>query len=71
MQQLTFTTHLDASGVPIDYSIDGTLTQDGESFPVGFSSANFNRAFDELIYWVHAIESDKTNASVNLTFATI
>ena len=71
MQELTFTTRLDAQGKPEDYSVEGMLTQDGETFPVGLFTTSFNRAFDELIYWLHAIESDSSNAAVNVSFKTI
>lgn len=71
MQKLTFTTALDNQGTPYSYSVDGMLMQDGKSFPVGFETASFNRAFNELIYWIYTIESDKTNKPVDITFKTI
>ena len=72
MNHLTFTTSIDTvSGKPMDYCLDGMLTQEGETFPVGLSSSCFNRAFDELIYWVHAIESGNEGATVSLTFKTV
>lgn len=71
MQELTFTTTLDAQGKPDSYSVDGTVTLEGEAVNVGLYTTNFDKAFDELIYWLHAVESDKNNASVNVTFKTI
>lgn len=70
MQSLTFTTALDAQGNPDSYSVDGTVTVDGEAVNVGLYTTDFNKAFDELIYWLHAVESDSNNASVNVTFKT-
>lgn len=71
MQSLTFTTTLDAQGNPDSYNVEGTVTLDGEAVPVGLYTTDFNKAFDELIYWLHAVESDLDNASVNVTFKTI
>ena len=71
MQELTFTTTLDDQGKPDSYSVDGTVTLERVPFPVGLYTTNFNKAFDELMYWVHAVESDSNNASVNVTFKTI
>jgi hypothetical protein len=68
---LTFTTTIDKTdGKPLDYFLEGMLTHEGETFPVGLSSTCFNRAFDEMIYWLHTIESVKDNQSVKLTFNT-
>jgi hypothetical protein len=71
MQDLTFTTKQDNQGNPDSYSVDGTVTVDGEMVPVALYTTCFNKAFDELIYWLHAVESDSNNASVNVTFKTI
>ena len=71
MQSLTFTTTLDDQGKPDSYLVDGAVTIEGESVPVGLYTTDFNKAFDELIYWIHAVESDNNNASVNITFKTI
>jgi hypothetical protein len=71
MQELTFTTTLDDQGKPDSYSVDGTVTLEGEAVNVGLYTTKFDKAFDELIYWLHAVESDKNNASVNVTFKTI
>lgn len=71
MQALTFTTTLDAQGKPDSYSVDGTVTLEGEAVNVGLYTTKFDKAFDELIYWLHAVESDTSNASVNVTFKTI
>lgn len=70
MQDLTFTTTLDDQGKPDSYSVDGTVTLEGEAVTVGLYTADFNKAFDELLYWLHAVESDSDNASVNVTFKT-
>lgn len=70
MQALTFTTTLDTDGKPDSYSVDGTVTLEGEAITVGLYTTDFNKAFDELIYWLHAVESDSDNASVSVTFKT-
>lgn len=71
MQALTFTTTMDNQGKPDSYSVEGTVTLEGEAVNVGLYTTDFNKAFDELIYWVHAVEADSNNTSVNLTFKTI
>lgn len=71
MQALTFTTTLDDQGKPDSYSVDGTVTLEGEAVNVGLYTTDFNKAFYELIYWLHTVESDSNNASVNVTFKTI
>ena len=71
MQELTFTTTLDNEGKPDSYTVNGTVILECESVPVGYYTTDFNKAFDELIYWLHAVESDSNNASVNVTFNTI
>ena len=71
MQELTFTTTLDAQGKPDSYTVEGTVTLEGEAVTVGLYTTKFDKAFDELIYWLHAVESDSNNASVNITFNTI
>lgn len=71
MQALTFTTTMDNQGKPDSYSVEGTVTLEGEAVNVGLYTTDFNKAFDELIYWVYAVEADSNNASVNLTFKTI
>lgn len=54
---LTFTTTIDYDTLtPINYDIEGTLTIDGELVPIGLSSANFDRVFDELSYWTKQID---------------
>lgn len=71
MQELTFTTTLDDQGKPDSYTVEGTVTLDGEAVFVGYFTTDFIRAFDELLYWQHAVESDINNAAVNVTFKTI
>lgn len=71
MQELTFTTTLDNLGKPDSYTVNGTITLDGEAVNVGYYTTDFNKAFDELIYWLHAVESDSDNAAVNTVFKTI
>jgi hypothetical protein len=71
MQELTFTTTLDDQGKPDSYTVEGTVTLEAEAVTVGYYTTDFSNAFDELIYWLHAVESDKNNASVNVTFKTI
>lgn len=71
MQELTFTTTLDEQGKPDCYDVSGTITVDSETVFVGLYTTCFNKAFDELIYWIHAVESDRNNASINVIFKTI
>lgn len=71
MQDLTFITTLNEQGDPTHYDVEGMLTMEGECFPVGFHTTCFNKAFDEFIYWLHAVESDSRNAAVNVTFKTV
>lgn len=71
MQALTFTTTLDKQGKPDSYTVKGTVTLEGEAVNVGYYTTDFNKAFDELIYWLHAVESDSDNAAVNTVFKTI
>lgn len=70
MQELTFTTTLDDQGKPDSYTVNGTVTLEGEAVNVGMYTTDFNKAFDELIYWLHAVEYDSNNKSVNVTFKT-
>ncbi len=71
MQELTFTTTLDEQGAADSYTVEGTVTIEGETVPVALYTTCFNKAFDELIYWLHAVESDSNNASVNVNFKTV
>lgn len=71
MQKLTITTTLDNEGKPDSYTVNGTVALECESVPVSYYTTDFNKAFDELIYWLHAVESDSKNVSVNVTFNTI
>ena len=72
MNELTMITALDKeTGKPANYTLEGTLTHDGEKFIVGLYSTCFNRVFDEMIYWVHTIEASHEGATVSLTFKTV
>lgn len=71
MQQLTFTTRLKSNGIPEDYSVDGSITHDGETFPVGLCTTDFNRAFNELIHWLHTLGSTGSDSALNVLFETI
>ncbi len=71
MQELTFTTTLDDQGKPDSYSVDGAVTLEGETVPVRLYTTDFNKAFDELMHWIHSVESDSKNAAVNVTFKNI
>ena len=71
MQALTFTTTLDDQGKPDSYTVEGTVTLEGEAVTVGYYTTKFDTAFDELLYWLHSVESDTSNASVTVTFKTI
>ncbi len=58
MNTLTFCTTLDRDTLePLDFSITGELVIDGERTPIGLSSANFDKVFDELSYWTRQITS--------------
>lgn len=55
---LTFNTEVDSAGRPIWYAVEGTIIDhDGESFPVGESTFNFDRAFNTLMHYVHSFEN--------------
>ena len=71
MQEITFTTYVDSEGNPDSYDVTGTVTLERELVPVGLYTTKFDKAFDELIYWLHTVESDSKNASVNVNFKTI
>ena len=50
---LTFCVTIDPDTLdPLEYSLTGSLTLDGEETPIGLSSTNFDKVFNELIYWV-------------------
>jgi hypothetical protein len=62
---LTFTTTLDTDTLtPLDYTVEGVLMVDNEETHIGFTSANFDRVFEELSYWTKSIRS------VNVTYKT-
>lgn len=71
MQELKFTTTLDDQGKPDSYTVEGTVTLEGEVVLLGYFTTDFNKAFDELMYWVHTVEADSKNTSVKLTFENI
>lgn len=71
MQSLTFVTTLDNQGQPDSFTVEGTVTLEGEAVNVGYYTTDFNKAFDELLYWLHAVESDSNNKAVNVKFKTI
>lgn len=55
---LTFNTEIDSVGRPVWYSVEGTIIDhDGEAFPVGESTFNFDRAFNTLTHYVHSFEN--------------
>ena len=65
MNHLTFCTTLDRDTLePLDFSVTGELMIDGERTPIGLSSTNFDKVFDELSYWTRQI------TSVDVTFTT-
>ena len=50
---LTFCTTLDPDTLePLEFAVTGSLTLDGEQTPIGLSSTNFDKVFNELLYWV-------------------
>ena len=51
--QIQFNTVLNEKGNPIAYDITGSVTIDDEQTPLGFFQCfYFERAFNELCYWV-------------------
>lgn len=63
---LTFTTTLDTDTLtPLDYTVEGVLTVDNEETHIGFSTANFDRVFEELAYWT------KNVSSCEVTYKTV
>lgn len=57
MNQLTFTTWIDADGSPVLYFVRGSLMHEGEDVHVAYTSPNFDRAFGEVCHWVRAVPS--------------
>lgn len=70
-QELTFTTLLDDQGKHDSYSVNGMVTLEGEVVSIGYYTTDLNKAFDELIYWMHAVESESNKAAVKVTFKAI
>ena len=66
MNTLTFNTVLTTEGNPIAYDVTGTVTTDNEAAHVGFSCFYFDKAFDELCYWVN----ECPDVEVKYTFST-
>lgn len=52
MNKIEFNTVLNEMGDPIGYDVTGTVTTDGEQAHIGYSCFYFERAFNELCYWV-------------------
>lgn len=52
MNKIQFNTVLNGDGNPIGYDVTGTVTIDNEQAELGFSCFYFERAFNELCYWV-------------------
>ena len=50
--QIKFNTVLDNKGNPIAYDVTGMVTLDNEQTPLVFSCFYFEKAFNELCYWV-------------------
>lgn len=50
--QIKFNTVLDDEGNPIAYDITGMVTLDNEKTHLGFSCFYFEKALNELSYWV-------------------
>ena len=63
---LTFCTTLDPDTMePLEFDVAGSLMIGGEQTPIGLSSANFDRVFDELSYWTRLVDS------VDVKFTTV
>lgn len=55
--RLVWITELDQQGNPIGYSINGDIIDhNGESFPVGEYSPNFNHAWFTLTHYTHSFD---------------
>lgn len=52
MNKIKFNTVLNDDGNPIGYDVTGTVTTDNEKAELGFSCFYFEKAFNELCYWV-------------------
>ena len=59
MDNIVFNTVLNDQGNPIAYDVSGEVTSDGERVSLGFSCFYFDRAFDELCYWVNECPTAK------------
>ena len=55
--ELTFHTEINAEGIPVCYTVEGTIIDhDGEAVPVAESTFKFDRAFDTLTHYVHSFD---------------
>lgn len=55
---LTFTTTIDQdTQEPVDYDVSGSVILEGQEVPVGFYTAKFERAFNELAYWTRLVKN--------------
>jgi isopentenyldiphosphate isomerase len=50
--EIKFNTVLNDQGNPIAYDVTGLVTIDNEAVHLGFSCFYFDKAFNELCYWV-------------------
>jgi len=50
--EIQFNTVLNDDGNPIGYDVTGMVIIDNEQTPLGFSCFYFDKAFNELCYWV-------------------
>jgi len=57
MDTIQFNTVLDDTGKPFGYDITGMVTLDNEKTHLGLSCFCFDKAFDELCYWVNECPS--------------
>jgi hypothetical protein len=56
MNTLTFCVTIDPDTLdPLEYDLTGSLMIEGEQTPIGLSSTNFDKVFDELLYWVRLV----------------
>ena len=61
MDEIIYNIVLNEKGNPIAYDITGMVTVDNERVELGFSCFYFEKAFEELCYWVRECPKAKVS----------
>lgn len=70
MNKIQFNIVLNDDGNPIGYDVSGAIIIDNEKVDLGFSCFYFEKAFNELCYWVNQCpkaQIDYTTSSLKVT----